>query len=294
LSNFHGEPTHILKNQFLSLEYLDGAPRIVRFGPKGGPNLLADLDETVPTPYGDFRFRGGHRLWHSPESLPRTYIPDAGGALVSELENGVRIEQLVEPGTAISKCLEIRLNPDRAAIHLRHELRNDGLWSVELAPWALTMFRLGGVGIFPQPGGDSDPASLLPNRQITLWQYTRVSDPRLSLGDDFILVHATPDLPPLKFGYFNPHGWQAYWLDGVLFVKRYDPCAGAVFPDGGCNTETFCNNRFIELESLGPTVHLQPGGGVVHNETWELYESVNQSFIPASLKERILVATTSD
>ena len=77
MSDFHGEPTQVLENQFVRLEYLAKSARIVRFAPQGKTNLFADLGRTpVPTPYGDFFFRGGHRLWHAPEAMPRTYIPD--------------------------------------------------------------------------------------------------------------------------------------------------------------------------------------------------------------------------
>jgi hypothetical protein len=285
-SEFNGWPTNILENKFVRIEFMAAAPRIVRFNPIGKPNMFADLgNEFVNTPYGDFYFRGGHRLWHSPESMPRTYIPDNDGAIVSEIPGGVRIDQPAETWTHIAKSIEIRLNPDRAQVILRHELTNDGPWDVELAPWALSMFRLGGVGIFPQPVGNTDPAGLLANRQVSIWPYTKVDDPRLVWRDDCILIHANPSLPPVKIGYFNPHGWQGYWLDGVLFVKRFDSLPGAAFPDGGCNTETYCNHKFIELETLGVLGKLAPGATVTHNETWEIYDSLHQPFIPAQVIE---------
>ena len=147
------------------------------------------------------------------------------------------------------------------------------------------MLRQGGVGIFPQPQGNTNAAGLLANRQLSIWPYTRMQDPRLVLRDDCILIHAEPALPPIKIGYFNPHGWQAYWIDGVLFVKRFDAIAGAAYPDGGCNTETYCNNKFIELESLGCLAPLAPGATIVHTETWELYDSLDQAFIPQEVAE---------
>src|SRR5215216_6500274 len=202
----------ILENEFLQVEYLADSARIMRLTPAGKPNLLADLPNfrDVPTPYGTFHFRGGHRLWHSPEAMPRTYMPDNEGGVVNDLPDGVRIEMPAEPWTNIAKAMEIHLNPQRPQVTIHHELRNDGPWTVEFSPWALTMFRLGGVGIFPQPRGNVDDAGLLANRQLSLWPYTRLDDPRLKLRDDFLLLHAVPSLPPVKFGYFNPHGWAAY------------------------------------------------------------------------------------
>src|SRR3972149_7491231 len=98
MGDFHGESTRVLENQFVRLEYLVKAPRIVRCAPAGKPNMFADLGKSpIPTPYGDFYFRGGHRLWHSPEAMPRTYIPDNEGATVHEIENGIHIDQPTEP-----------------------------------------------------------------------------------------------------------------------------------------------------------------------------------------------------
>ena len=288
MSDFHGEPTCILENQFLQLEYLVNSARIVRFSLKGKPNLFADLGlSPLATPYGNFYFRGGHRLWHSPEAMPRTYIPDNKGGVVTEIPNGARIEMPAEPWTHIAKSIEIQFNPDQPQITLRHELRNDGAWAVQFSAWALTMFRLGGVGIFPQPIGNVDEAGLLSNRKLILWPYARTDDPRLTLRDDFILVHATPSLPPFKFGYFNPHGWAAYWLDEALFVKRFEAQADASYPDHGCNVESYCNDKFIELESLSPLTNVNPGETVIHTELWEVYESLDAPFIPDEIRRLI-------
>jgi hypothetical protein len=289
MSDFHGEPTRLLQNQYVQLEYLTRSARIVRFSPQGKPNLFADLGlSPIETEYGNFYFRGGHRLWHAPEAMPRTYIPDNEGATVHDIPNGIRIEMPAETWTHIAKAIEIELVDTTPQVILRHEIRNDGAWAVELAPWALTMLRLGGVAILPQPQEKVDDAGLLANRRLMLWPYTKVDDPRLTLRDDFILIHATPSLPPVKVGYFNPHGWMAYWLDGVLFVKRHEPLVGAAYPDDGCNAESYCNDQFIELESLGPLAKIVPGQTIVHTELWEIYENLDVSFLSGEIKEQIL------
>jgi len=288
MGDFQGEPTYVLENEHVKLEYLDNSARIVRFYPYHRENIFAEMKkEPVSTPYGDFFFRGGHRLWHAPENMPRTYMPDNDGAIVSDIPNGVRIEMPPEPWTHIVKVIEISLNPEQPQIILRHELRNEGPWDVEFAPWALTMFKQGGVGIFPQPVGNVDDAGLLANRRLSLWPYTQLNDSRLILRDDFILVQATPSLPPLKFGYFNPYGWMSYWIDGTLFVKRFDAQESAIYPDNGCNVESYCNHKFIELESLGEFRKVAPGETVFHNELWELYETLDVPFIPQEIQQLI-------
>lgn len=263
-----------LKNDFLQLECLTNSLRIIGLTPAGKTNMLAEISDLdfppIPTPYGEFHMRGGHRLWHSPEDMPRTYIPDSEKLTITDLPDGVLIEEQTEPGTGIRKQIKFQLAPDRPFMVLTHTLTNDGLWDVDLAPWAITQFRLGGTVILPMPVGNADPAGLLHNRQFALWPYARINDPRLKLNDDFILFKADAMLPPFKIGYFSTHGWMAYWLDGVLFRKAFDVHPGVPHPDNNCNAEMYCNDKFVELESLAPLTRLSPGASVKHMETWEL------------------------
>ena len=264
-----------LKNDFLQIEYLTASQRVMSLSLTGKPNMLADISGTPPitTPWGDFHFRGGHRLWHAPEAMPRTYAPDTGEMKITELPGSVILETQTEPGTGIRKHIEIHLAEDRPSATLTHTLINDGLWPVELAPWTITQFRLGGTAILPMPVGNVDAAGLLPNRQISLWPYTRLNDPRLSLRDDYVIFKADA-LPPFKMGYFNPHGWLAYWLDGVLFRKTFDAQTGVLHPDNNCNAEIYCGDQFVELESLAPLTILNPGASVNHVETWDVFEGM--------------------
>jgi hypothetical protein len=40
--------------------------------------------------------------------------------------------------------------------------------------------------------------------------------------------------------------------------------------DFGCNTETFTNSEMLEIETLGPTSRIEPGGFIDHDEIWQL------------------------
>ncbi len=279
--------TRILQNDFMQIEILMDPLRIIGLTPAGKANMLADLINLppVPTPFGDFHFRGGHRLWHAPENMPRTYIPDTP-VTVTDLQDGLLLETETEPGTGIRKKIEIRLSPNQPSVKLTHILVNDGMWTVELAAWAITQFRLGGTVILPMPVGNTDPAGLLHNRQFSLWPYARINDPRLKLGDDFILFSADSLLPPFKIGYFNPHVWLAYWLDGILFRKIFDTDKKSACPDNNCNAEMYCGDQFVELESLGPLTKLGPGDSVFHVETWEIVKEID--FLPKEIQEKVL------
>ena len=273
----------VLRNDFLELEFLTNSLRISGLAQTGKLNMLADLRDSPPisTPFGDFYFQGGHRLWHAPEALPRTYIPD-GSVAVTDLSNGCILEAPTEPGTGIGKRIEIHLAKDKPAVTLIHTLTNRGLWTVELAPWAITQFRLGGTVILPMPVGNSDPAGLLPNRQLSLWPYTKITDPRLKMEDEFILFKADARLPPFKIGYFNSYGWTAYWLDGVFFRKTFKVQSDLPHPDNNCNAEMYCNDQFVELESLGPLTQLSPDASIELVENWEIFSEIDS--LPAKIQ----------
>jgi hypothetical protein len=277
-TDFHGLPTRHLGNRYLDLEYLaEAGPRIVRLtlADAPGQNLLVEVpDLKLATPIGDFSLRGGHRLWHSPEVIPRTYLADDSGLIVEERTDGVRLAQPTETLSGIAKSIEIQLHANRPAVTLRHQLRNNGVWTVELAPWAITMLPLGGLAILPQTVGALHPSALQPNRQLVLWPYTSWSDSRLVLANDYVLIHAEPRSPACKVGYLNRQGWCAYLRQGVLFVKRFEPRPTATHADFGCNVEFYCGDRFIEMETIGPIARVEPGQTVEHAETWELHAGV--------------------
>lgn len=141
---------------------------------------------------------------------------------------------------------------------------------MEVSAWPITMFRLGGIGIFPQNAAKMDQSILLPNRQLVLWPYTNIQDPRMVLANDFILLNAIPASQPLKVGYNNSHGWMGYFLDGIFFIKSFSTRIDKKYPDYGANCEFYCNNQVFELETLSPLSHLNCGDEIIHTETLQV------------------------
>jgi hypothetical protein len=285
VADFYGLPTGTLENGFVRLEYLATAgPRLVRLFLNGvAENQLAEVPGWGwDTPYGRFLPRGGHRLWHAPEAMPRTYVPDDEGLVVEKLADGVCLVGPVEGPTGMRKSIEVRLSAGRPALTLHHRLENAGTGPVELVPWAITQLPLGGVVLLPQPVNTS---GLGPNRHLVLWPYTRWSDERLRLGDEAICVQAWPREAPFKVGYLNDRGWLAYLRAGVLFVKRFSLPGGRPYPDRNCNVELYCNDRVVELETLAPLGRLAPGQVATHTEQWELYAGPAQ--VPGEVRDII-------
>jgi len=252
----------------------DVGPRIVRYGFIDGANEMCEVKEQQGNTGGDeWLIYGGHRLWHSPEGKPRSYFPDNSPVEVKVIENGVRISQSVETTTGIKKDMEITLHPETSAVTIRHYLTNKGMWDVELAAWALTVMATGGTEIVPQCQIDTD---LLPNRMLSLWPYTNMNDHRVTWGKKYILLKQDPKCTEaFKFGISNTDGWAAYANHGNLFIKKFTPIDGALYPDySGSSYETYTIDFMLEMETLSPLVILEPEGTIEHVETWQLFKDV--------------------
>ncbi len=265
----HGRATRRIENEHCWAEFLvSGGPRIVGLGLVGGPNLFCETpDASWDGGYGKFELVGGHRLWIAPESGACSY-PDSTGLTASAVPGGIRLTGGFQPPVGIRKAIEVRMSPDAASLTLRHSVANEGKTPLELAPWAITQFRLGGVAIVPLPVPIRTHV-VTPNRTIALWPYTSLSDERISIGDKVLTVSARAGYKT-KVGCLSHSGVAAYLLDGVLFTKRFDPMVGSVHTDFGTNVQLYCDENNIELESLGALVTLEPGETAFHDELWEL------------------------
>lgn len=255
----------------------DVGPRILRYGFLGGENVLAECpDLKVVSELGEWTAYGGHRLWTAPEAMPRTYAPDS---LPIQFEidgdRSIRLLQPVEPSTAIEKEIEVTLDGEGSRLTVHHKVTNLGYWSVELAPWAITIMRYGGTTILPQEPYRSHDEYLLPARPMTLWHYTDLSDPRWTFGRKFIQLRTDDTMEtPQKIGIASKQGWAGYWRSQILFLKRVRYQEGARYPDYGSNVETYTAGSFVEVETLGPLERLQPGQSAEHTESWSLHANV--------------------
>jgi hypothetical protein len=287
-TRFAGYDCVKLENDALALWVTQSVgPRIIGVALQGGANLFAEVpDITLACPGdGNYSLRGGHRLWYAPEAPPRTYIPDDVPVSIADVENGIHVSQPVEAQTGIQKSLTITLSDRDARVVVDHTLHNLGDESVELAPWAITQLKPGGIAILPQATTSADEYSVLPNRHIVLWPYTEVTSPHIAWGDRYVFVQATMQGGALKIGFPNPAGWMAYVVEDTLFVKHavYQP--DAAYFDRGSSSECYCNPHFLELETLGPRTNLAPGESVTHREMWTLYSGVSFRPDEAAMQE---------
>jgi hypothetical protein len=272
-------PYGSIENEYLRVEYLmTTGPRIIGLYVKGvEDNLLAETPEVHwNTPYGEYYIHGGHRLWVAPED-PLYICPEPALKVIAEKDKVTLQSEVDAPG--LQK--EISFYLDQNCVRLTHQVTWYGKEPVELAPWAITQLRLGGIAILPQPFSEG----LLPNRNLIFWPYSRVEDPRLEFHDDLILIHGSGAEQAFKIGGYNSHGWIAYLLGNALFVKRFsvEPMRGQ--PDMGSNVEAYVRDICIELETLGNLRTLQPQETMTYQETWEVSK---EKFSPTLEDARII------
>jgi hypothetical protein len=264
--------------------------RLLQYGFKGGQNLFYLSPDDKGKQGGDqWRIYGGHRLWHAPEANPRSYSPDNDPVQYSFEHQLLKITQCREAGTGIVKEMEISLSPDKNQLKVVHRLINRNLWPVKLSAWALSALAPGGMAIVPQePFGEGDEY-LLPTRSMALWSYTNMNDPRWIWGRKFIRAYQDSSLASeQKIGVLNKQGWVAYCLGEDILIKcfAFDPYA--VYPDFQSNTEIYFNDKFLEVETLGPYASIEPGGKTEHTEYWLLHkggigngeDSIEQTILP--------------
>jgi hypothetical protein len=257
-------PFASLENEFLRLDYLTSVgPRIIGlYSKQAGIELLAPSPNVHwPTPHGEYYLYGGHRLWKAPEDS--FYNCPEDNVIAVQEDNRVILRNRVDK-SGLQKEISFCLDENR--VLLTHQITWHGQEPIELAPWTITQLRLGGVAILPQ----SDvSAGSSPTRNVALWPYATITDPRLELHDDLILVYGSADQKYFKAGSYNPFGWAAYMLDKALFIKRFPAGDFRALPDMGSNVEAFVWDSYLELETLGELTSLDPGQSVSFEETWE-------------------------
>lgn len=290
-TTWRGHAALQLSNGTVDLVLTTGiGPRIVRYGFVGGENALGEVaPDAAPTKtaLGDWFLYGGHRVWAAPEAKPRTYAPDNGPVDVKVEGNTVTLSQPVD-ASGLQKTITVTLAPTGTGVTVGHRIVNGGQWPLELAPWALTVMHGGGFVIIPNESYKSHDDELLATRAIASWGYTNLADPRWTLGQKYIRLRTDAAIKePQKIGVSNRRGWAGYLRDGLLFVKRYDWTEGGTYPDFGVNTETYTSENFVELETLGPMKHVEPGDSVMHEERWALFKGVDAGKTEESLDAAI-------
>lgn len=258
---------------------VDIGPRIIRCALTGHDNIMfEDINRStvkdVSPLYGEgkiWNLYGGHRLWFSPEKFPDTYYPDNEKVVYTVKPSGAEFIPSQQDKTGLQLAVSISMSDTEPSLTITHTITNTSRNTAEGGAWALSAMDAGGLAIIPQ---SKNPTGLLPNRVVSLWDYTDMSDPRIFWGRDYIAVRSDPEnQTPLKIGIVNTFGKVAYINHGQALVKSFEHISGAAYPDFGVSTEVYACGMFTEAETLSPLVQLKKGDAVKHTENWTLSEA---------------------
>jgi hypothetical protein len=117
---------------------------------------------------------------------------------------------------------------------------------------------------------------LAPTNPLVMWAFSDLSDPRWIFTRKYMILRQDKNNTgqPQKLGTFNTSTWGAYLLNDELFIKRSTADRTRPYPDYNSSYETFTNQDFLELETLGPLQKVGPGQTVEHTESWSLHRNV--------------------
>ncbi|WP_294476256.1 hypothetical protein [uncultured Ruminococcus sp.] len=253
---------------------IEFGPRVIYFARKGRKNVMLEDREGLFTVdvegYGTWRNRGGHRLWVAPELLPETYYPDNAPVAYKAVGDTVTF---TPPVTPFAKQLEtvIKLDADKAVAEVTQRITNVGDKEADFALWSITGLTDGGTAVIPMCTRKS---GYLPNRVMSLWDYSDINDPRFKLTNEYARIRQDKFLPSaFKAGFNVEDGFAAYAVNEQIFVKCFGDYQFVEYPDYSCNFEMYTNHKFLECEILGEKRKYQPGETTEVRETWHLLDN---------------------
>ncbi len=295
--DFHGWPnTYRLSNGIVEARIVtDIGPRIMDFRPVGDANLLyVRQSEAGKRDESEWTFRGGWRLWIAPERKETTYALDNSPCQAEVVDDStLRVTGPPQPAAGIQKQIEVMLPADQARLRVKSRIKNISDRPLTYAAWSLPVLRPGGRAFVPLDVGPLTAFDA--TRRLILWSYTEFADPRYRFGDRLIQIdHSKVKPAPAarsgrrddesKIGVDTAQGWEAYLLDGTLFLKRFPHDPKGQYPDGGATIEVYSSHEFLELEHLGPLTRFAPGEEIVFSEDWWVFTGVQ---VPATEGEAL-------
>lgn len=251
-------------------------PRIIRCGFVNDQNMFHEFKDQIGKIGGKkWLSYGGHRLWHAPEGMPRSYYPDNFPVKYDWDGKTLTLTEKTEPTTGVQKIIAVTLDPHENHVKVVHKLINHNLWMIKLAAWSMSVMGLNGRAIIPQEPYIPHSKYLLPARPVVLWYYSNMSDPRITWGREYIQIKQdTSATYANKIGVLNKQGWAAYILNNEVFLVSFPYYKDKTYPDYDCNNESYTAPDFLELETLSPLKKLKPSGGkLTYTENWYLYKA---------------------
>lgn len=252
---------------------VDVGPRVIYFSLNGRENVMFEdverrFSEDVGE-YGKWISYGGHRLWCAPEFVPETYSPDS--APVNYDFDGKKL--LVSPPvTPFGKKFEIEIvmDDEKPVVSLTHRITNVSDHAAEYAAWSITSMTTGGVCYVPV---STKKTGFLPNRVMSMWDYTDIFDSRLTLSNTVVQIAQDESKEnAFKLGFNVEDGFILHAVKDQVFAKCVSEYEFVKYPDYSCNVEVYTNSKFLECEVIGEMKEFAPGEAAEISERWCIFD----------------------
>jgi hypothetical protein len=228
-----------------------------------------ELDGQLPQPNsGVWSNFGGDKCWPGPQSnwlriLGHDWPPpaafDASPFEASVTEAGLILKSPVDPAWGIHAVRHIELDPSGPVMRVRTEFHKVSGKPVRVGIWTIAQFN--------------DPACLAielpPNSRFTGgYTYLIKSEPaELALSGRLLTFVRHPH----KFVKIGSDANRIVWVGPASVVSMQSELLAGEYPDGGCHVEVYTNpgeQRYVELEMLGPLGNLEAGHSIEHTTTY--------------------------
>lgn len=248
---------------------LEFGPRILSFRllPHGNVFFEQPANADYLCSADGWRVYGGTRFWLAPESEHDVYFPDNGPVCCEPLPDGAVLKQAVDPRLQVEKTVTLRFSCGAPALRVEYAVYNRAEHALTGAPWIVSMMGPGAVLTIPFA---CHTFAARPERCVSLWNGTSLTDPRLVLHDDWLRITQTPVDTYFKLGVLCGTGMARCQVGEQLFTKRFSGGGDGLFPDGNVNLEVYCCKWMMEFETLSQLQTIPPGKAATHSETWRV------------------------
>jgi hypothetical protein len=273
--DYHGwAGAYRLTNGTVELVYVPQVGRIMRYGYIGKSNVLWEnpgMAGKVVKPSAnlkDWANFGGDKLWPAPQDRwgwpPDPFIdPGTYSVTVSANKHLLIMGQpSVKSGMRFSR--DISLTRADTGVIIVNTMTNTDKESVHWGLWEITQVDDPEVAGIPAAG----------NEGFKLLTQGQTPTNAVTVTNGIARVRRDPKKSG-KIGSTAAGGWVISERNGVRFRVAASPSEkrNPEYPDGGCRQEVYWNqdpDKYVELELLGPVVHIAPGESVTQTVRWTL------------------------
>lgn len=211
---------------------------------------------------------GGDKCWPAPQSewprvLGHDWPPpaafDASPLEASATETGLLLKSPVDAAWGVRAVRHIELDSDAPVMRVRTEFRKAMGKPVRVGIWTIAQF--------------SDPLCVaieVPQNSRFAGGFTHLSkpDPEGLAVSGRVLTFVRH---PSKFVKIGSDAAEVVWVGLSSVVRMQSEFIAGEYPDGGCRVEVYTNpgeQKYVELETLGPLVNLEAGQIIEHTTTY--------------------------